>query len=115
MAGEGDGDTGGAAPRHAVAHTGGRQGSNHYPVPPLCWLQSMKTTADPGRHAELCYYSNHHHGTRGLDPTSGFAEALSSCPPPSAPFIPQHREGTWPGIHPADTQGGLRPGAGRRT
>lgn len=45
----------------------------------------MKTTTDPGRHAELRYYSNHHHGIRGLNPTSGFAEALSPCLPPQHP------------------------------
>lgn len=99
MAGEDGEDSGRTAPRQDLALTRGGRGSNHYPVPLLCGLHSMKTPAAPGRLAELCLYSNHYHGTRGLDPTSGFAEALSACPPPPASFFPQHRRDTAGHLH----------------
>lgn len=91
MAGEEAGDSGRTAPKQDLALTGEGRGSNHYPVPLLCGLHSMKTPADPSKRAKLRLYSNHHHGTRGLVPTSGFAEALSSCPPPPASIL-QHRK-----------------------
>lgn len=112
MAGEDYGDTGETVPGQDLAHT--RVGQDSL-VSPLCRLQSMKTLADPSRHAELRFHSNYHHGTRGLDPTSGFAEALSSCLPPPASFRPQCRKATRLGVCTGDAQGGLWPGAGLRT
>lgn len=86
-------------------------GSGVLPTPSLCWLLCMKTTTDPGRHAELRYYSNFHHGIRGLNPTSGLAEARSPCAPPPAPFSPGHGEGTWPASAPGTgEEGGGRCG-----
>lgn len=62
----------------------------------------------------MCFYSNRHHGTRGLDPTSSIAEAQSSYPPPPAASIPQPRKETQLGTHTTGVQGGLWPGVGHR-
>lgn len=47
-------------------------------LPPLCQLQPRKKPPQMQEECgvqSMCFHSNHHHGTRGRDPTSGLAEA----------------------------------------